>query len=318
MKKSVWITGAGGFVGANLTFYLIKKGYKVHAIVRSQSNLTRLAECKKEISIHKNILGDPKKISQLAKETKPIYIFHLASYGAYPTQQDFSKMVATNMLAFINLREGLNDIPIKKIIVAASSSEYGKKTLKMKETDFLEPNNNYAITKAAQTNLAQMFYQIEGFKTIVVRLFNVYGPYEEKGRLVRSVIETCLSHEPVKLAAGSEARDFIYVDDVSEAFLKAARSKKIGGVYNAGTGRQTTIYQLAKLVKKLTKSNSPIMLNAYPGRSWDTTHWKADTRKSKKELLFSATNTLTEGLIKTIKWYEKQNPKKPSKKLPKK
>lgn len=316
MKERIWITGAAGFVGSQVASYFLKKNYEVHVFVRPTTNLWRLEPIKKQIVIHKGILDEKEKITKLAKKYPPSYVFHLASYGAYHTQKSVDESIQVNIKIIINLIEGLRGVPVKKFVITSSSSEYGKKESVMKESDLLEPVSYYAITKAAQTYIAQMYAVMEKTPITILRLFNVYGPLEEEGRLVRNVITACLSNQPVKLATGKEARDFIYVDDVCNAFLKAMKPNVgIGKIYNVGTGVQTTIEQLSKLIKKLTNSISPIMLNAYEGREWDNTHWKAYTKKSKNELGFVAKTSLSEGIIKTIEWYKaiKNSQKLPAK-----
>lgn len=304
MNQKVVITGAGGFIGAFLTQELIKKGYKVHAFVRSKKSLWRLNDVLSEIKVFEDLLNNKVQLKKTLKKINPTYVFHLATYGAYPTQQEIDKMIKTNIVGTTNLLEALNGLSCKAIVVAGSSSEYGKKEKQMKETDYLEPNNFYGATKAAQTQISQVYGITSDLPIIILRLFNVYGPYEEKGRLVRSVIESVLSKKEIALATGKETRDFIYVEDVVDVFIRAAKSQvKSGSVFNVGTGKQTTIRELAENVIDIAGVKVPIKLNVYPGRKWDTTHWRASIRKTSKVLKWKPKYTLKKGLEKTIKWY---------------
>lgn len=308
MKKTAVVIGASGFVGTALTRRLVMKGYRVHGIVRSGStSMWRLADIKKKIVVHEIGLSDVKVLHELWKKIHPDYFFHTATYGSYPNQNDGNGMIEANIAGTFNLLESIHDIPYTNFIVTGSSSEYGKKMKPMNEKDLLEPNNFYAATKAAQTHLCVTYAKVYNKPVTILRLFNVYGPGEEKGRLVRSVIESVLSNVPVKLATGNEARDLIYVDDVADACLVAAGKKGYEGeIFNIGTGIQTTIHDLARLVVRLTRKKVPILLRAYPGRVWDTKYWKADTRKTKKMLKWRAKHSLEQGIKKTIAWYSKQ------------
>lgn len=308
--KNILVTGGGGFVGANLVRRLIEKKYSVHVITSPNSSSWRLKEIKKNIHIYDCGLKNGKLLKKIVKKISPYAVYHLATYGAYPTQQNNDLMISTNIQGTYNLLESLKEINYTQLIITGSSSEYGKKIKPMKEADNLEPNNFYGATKASATYLAQVFAKTNKKPLIIFRLFNVYGYYEEKGRLVRSIIESALQEKPIELATGKEARDLIFCEDVVDAFLFALNKKQFfGEVFNVGTGKQTTIFELAKIVKKLTRSKSKIQLGVYPGRPWDTKTWKADTYKTKKLLGWKNSNNLTTGLIKTIEWYKKYGSK---------
>lgn len=304
MKKNVVVTGAAGFIGVDLVQSLLKEGYEVHAVTRKNGSLWRLEKIKSSIHIHEIGLNNRKQLSSLFKRLSPHAVFHLAAYGSYPSQTDMRQLIQTNITGTVNLLETLHSINCEHLIVVGSSSEYGKKAEPMKETDFLEPNNFYSVCKAAQTHLVQAYAKVYGKPVTILRLFNVYGYFEEKGRLVRSVIESVLQKKPILLAKGKEARDFIFVEDVSDACLYAMkRGPMKGEVFNIGTGVQTTTLQLAQRVIDLIGVSVPIHLNAYAGRSWDTTVWVADMTKTKKVFGWKPKYDLTAGLKKTIAWY---------------
>lgn len=177
MKKTVVVTGGSGFVGANLVRRLVNEGFKTHVFVRKESNLWRLRDIESSLIIHEDVLTDRKRLSLLMKKIQPYAIFHLATFGAYPAQQDASKMIEINILGTLHLLESLKDSNYTQLVVTASSSEYGKKASPMNEDDFLEPNNMYAATKAGQTYIAQVFSKSNNKPLVILRLFNVYGYY---------------------------------------------------------------------------------------------------------------------------------------------
>lgn len=306
MKKTIIVTGGSGFVGANVIRRLIKDNINTHVIIRKHNSIWRLKDIRNKIHIHEGILEDSNKLKNLFKKLNPFAIYHLSTYGSYPSQQDQQLMVKTNILGTMNLLNALVDIPYKNLIAAGSSSEYGKKAAPMRESDLLEPNNLYASMKASQTHLCQVYAKTHHKPITILRLFSVYGFFEEPGRLVRSVIDCALNNQNIKLATGREARDFIYAEDVADAFLHASNTKPFfGEVFNVGTGIQTSIKQLAQQVTSLSKSKSTIQLGAYPGRTWDSSHWVADMHKTNKILGWRAKTSLKEGLKLTIDWFKK-------------
>lgn len=300
------VTGGGGFIGANLIRKLLQKGDEVHTLTREGSNLWRLKEVASRIKIHTGLLSSPKKLTALMDRLSPDIIYHLATYGSYPNQKDIKQMINTNITSTLNLLESLSEVPYKNLIVAGSSSEYGNKNLPIKETDVLEPNNFYAVCKAAQTQLCQAFAKNYHKPVVILRFFSVYGPFEQQGRLVRSTVESVLKDQPIKLATGKEARDFIFIEDVIDAMLYASNKSFFGEVFNIGTGVQTTIAQLAQMVVAVSGKKVPIKLNVYPGRSWDTNFWVADMHKTDTILKWKPKVSLKEGLKKTIAWYKNE------------
>ncbi len=304
MKRTVVVTGAAGFVGSTVVRRFLTHGYAVHAIVRPGGSLWRINDIRSLIRLHPIGLEDPARLRRLMHRIRPWAIVHFATYGSYPKQSDVSQMIQTNIVGTVNLLSSLTDVAYRHCIVIGSSSEYGKKRKPMTEDELLEPNNYYAATKAAQTHLSLAFSTSNKKPLVVLRLFNVYGPYEEEGRLVRSVIALALIDKPILLATGKEARDFVHVEDVATACMCILTRKAIvGEIINLGTGKQTTIEELARLIVGLTHSKSEIRKHAYPGRPWDSTHWQADTTKMRRLLRWTPQIPLSAGLRKTIAWY---------------
>lgn len=306
--QNILITGAGGFIGANLLYQLIPQKNTLHLIIKKTSNLWRIKKVLPSVKLYNVSLVDIKGLTKIIKRIKPTIIYHLAVHGAYPQQKNQIEIIGTNLIGTANLLIASSSINYKCFVNTGSSSEYGFKQKPMKETDLLEPNSFYAATKAAATYFCQVIAKSHHKPIITLRPFSVYGPFEEPTRFIPTVISRILKNQPVLLTSDKIRRDFIYIEDIINAYLKipAVINKRIyGEVFNLGTGKQYTNDQVVRTIKNLLRKKIVIKKGAYQRRSWDSNFWVADISKSKKILRWKAKYGLEKGLEKTIKWFTK-------------
>ena len=187
MSKII-VTGASGFVGANLVKKIMNKN-EIHIFTRKESDTWRLNDIKSEINVQTINFENKNKIQSVVNKIKPDYVFHLATYGGYPFQQDVNTIVDSNIQNSIYLMQSLSEYGrLEKFINIGSSSEYGPKTKPMKEIDLASPIFPYGIAKLTQTNFAKYFFIKNGLPSVTLRLFSVYGPLEEPGRLIYDIM----------------------------------------------------------------------------------------------------------------------------------
>lgn len=300
------VTGATGFVGANLTRRLIKEGHEVHVLIRSGKPNWRLENIKSALKIHHSDLSNKEILKHTIQEIQPTYVFHLATYGGFPSQQDISSIISTNIIGTVNLLSALEGCPsLMKLVNTGSSSEYGMKTKPMREDDILNPYTPYAVAKAAQS----FFVSVAAYKKLVpaltLRLFSVYGPYEESGRLIADIMCALISKKSLKLSAPNPKRDFIFIEDVVEAYLQAALSRCDNGeIINIGGGKDYSIQEAAELAMGLSGSIVPIVWGSVPARSFEATRWISDISKAAEILEWKPKYDFRSGLAETKKWFE--------------
>jgi len=302
--KNILITGASGFLGASLVKYFDGVGgFNVHAFARSAKNAWRLENISNNVKLYNVNLCDEKSVNMAVDCIGPDYIYHFAAFGAYPYQEDPNKIIETNILGTWNFLKATAKYDYKLFVSAGSSSEYGFKQGPMRESDVLEPNSYYSVSKCSQTLLTQYFARTENKPISIFRLFSVYGPLEEPTRLIPTVIRKCLNNEQINLVSSSVGRDFIYIDDVIEACLQFNNlSEMRGEILNIGTGIQSTIKNIADIVLDITQASSVCNYNASPQRIWDTDIWVGDCSLVKQKIGWSYKTSLQEGLMKTIEW----------------
>ena len=308
MKKKVLITGGAGFIGANFVHKFLDLKYDVHLIDRKESNLWRLKNVKNKIKIHYIDLKNYKNLEKLILKLKPQIILHFAAYGTYPKKhKDIKDIIDTNLLGTINLINACSKIKFECFINTGTSSEYGIKENAIRETDILEPDNLYGITKAGATMYCQYIAKTLDLPIVNTRLFAAYGYFEEKERLIPSVIKSYLTKTELKLSSPKPVRDFIFIEDIIDAYLLIIKKvQKIKGeIFNLGTGKQTNIAQIVSLVKEITKSKIKPEYNQIKPAQTEPKLWVADVSKTKKILGWKAKYNLKQGLEKNINWFEK-------------
>lgn len=302
----ILITGATGFINANLARRMLAEGHDVGLLLRKQSNLSRIKDILPKVQTIDADLLDYPKLHRGVHDFEPEYIFHSATYGAYPDdQKDEYLMIQTNIVGTCNLLKATCDIPYRCFIHAGSSSEYGIKERPMAEDDPLAPVNSYGVTKASATLLCRMFAKRERKNVVILRPFSVYGPYERSTRLVPYVIFRCIRGEEVHITSGEQRRDFVYVDDVIDVYLRVMDKKGIAGeIFNVGGGQDISVKEAVRKIFELTGSDLCLLkIGTKEKRTFEAVHsWEADLSKLKQVLGFHPRISLQEGLRKTIDW----------------
>lgn len=309
MKRAL-VTGACGFVGAVLVRKLVSDGNEVHAIARPGSDTWRLRDLD-QVKLHFLSLDDFDSLKACIAEVEPDWIFHLAAHGAYSWQNDMQQIIASNVTATANVLECAHQYGVKAVVTAGSSSEYGYKTAPAKESDWISPNSEYAVMKACATHLCGLYAATKGLRTATLRLYSIFGPYEDERRFIPTLIAHGLRGKLPPLVDPSVARDFVYVDDAVEAFLMTARALEgkdgqpeipPGSVFNVGLGKQYTIEDVVTLVTELLEIKETPVWGSMQNRKWDTPSWVANNEKIQQELGWKPKFDLRQGLLETIKW----------------
>jgi len=304
----VLVTGATGFVGANVAMRLLREGHEVHAPVRAESNKWRIAEVENELNLHEVDLRDFLAVKKMVEEIKPEIIMHLATYGAYPTRQtEFEKIFETNYFGTANLVRACDSVEYECFINTSSSSEYGLTDKKMAEGDLPKPVNYYGATKTAATVFCQTHARISGKPIITTRLFSVYGPWEEPSRLVPLALKSCIKGEKLALGDGKTKRDFIYTVDVENAYLELmTRADLTGEILNIGTGTQYAVREMVEMIAKKSGADSALLeWGKLPTRNLEAENWVADMRKAHRILKWRAKESLESGVEKSVEWMRK-------------
>jgi nucleoside-diphosphate-sugar epimerase len=303
--KRVIVTGGTGFVGANLTRRLLRDGHEVHLLIRSNYQPWRIETIRDEVHIHEVQLHDIESVTRVIDQIRPDWIFHLAVYGAFSSQTDVQQMLQTNIHGTINLVQACLKTGFEAFVNTGSSSEYGFKDHPPAETEMIEPNSPYAASKAAGTLFCRQTARQQHVHLPTLRLYSVYGPYEDPTRLVSTLIVRGLQGELPPLVGPETARDFVHVADVVEAYLLAATlpGQEPGAIFNVGTSVQTTLREAVAVAREVLNISAEPIWGAMPARSWDTSIWVSENCKICKELAWTPRFNFLRGFTATVEWF---------------
>jgi dolichol-phosphate mannosyltransferase len=297
------VTGAGGFLGANLVRHLLAGGHDAVALLRPSGDPWRLAGVLDDAAQVRVDLGDPKATERAVLAERPDVIFHLAAHGAYSWQQDLDAMLAVNIRALDVLLATARQLGAA-VVNAGSSSEYGYQSRPPREDHLVRPNSHYAVTKVAGTHLCQLAADRDGVRAVTLRLYSIYGPWEEPGRLIPTLVRRAAAGSWPPLVSPDTARDFVWVGDACHAFVLAATSEGVqaGTIFNVASGIQTTLRELVSAAREVFGVAAEPEWGTMAARAWDTSTWVGDPTAAAEELSWRARTPLGEGLSRMGAW----------------
>jgi len=303
----VVVTGCSGFIGANLAAGLRARGARVVG-VESPSGIDWRTRSLPGLEVVRLDLTREADVRAFVRDLRPTAIFNCAAYGAYSVQTDARRIYDVNLLGVRHLLDAARELPgLRAFVQAGSSSEYGFNCTAPAEDAPTWPDSDYAVSKVAATNLVRFYARKHGVPAFVLRLYSVYGPYEDMSRLVPVLLLAARERRLPPLASPDISRDFVYVGDVARAFdTIVARAPQLerGGVFNIGTGVRTTLVDLTALARDMFDISALPVWQSMPDRRWDHAAWYADARKADTVLGWRATTSLREGLAATMRWLD--------------
>jgi nucleoside-diphosphate-sugar epimerase/glycosyltransferase involved in cell wall biosynthesis len=304
LQGPVLVLGASGFLGANLLRTLLACRDDVFGTV-FHTPAWRLDGVPERNTTVVDLLVDSNR-NEILDRLKPRTVFNCVGYGGYSFEAESELIYETNFNLTAKLLKRLETLSISCYVHSGSSSEYGDRAAGPKEDELPQPNSEYAVSKVSCANLLRLYGKKKSFPCANLRLFSAYGPYEDASRLIATLVRCGLEGKFPPLVDGAISRDFVYVDDVCEAYIDAAlnlRAPYFGDSFNIGSGRKTTIAEAAQAAAALFSIPGQPNYGAMEKRQWDIFNWFSDQKKTADVLRWKARTEFSEGLRRTADWY---------------
>jgi len=312
--KRILVTGAGGFIGSHLTERLVEMGANVRAFVRynSDGNIKNLKELSKDtLNKIEIIRGDLRNCESVKKAVEGIdVIFHLGALISIPYSYEAPRdFIETNILGTFNILQAARENKVKKIILTSSSEVYGTAIhLPIDEKHSLQAQSPYSATKISADKIAESFYRTYNIPITIIRPFNTYGPRQSMRAVIPTIIYQALTKNKVELGSLSPKRDFNYVKDTVEGFIKIAESdNSIGEIINISSGQTFSIGELVEKIKKIIGKDFSVETKEEKVRpeNSEVMLLLGDNSKAKMLLGWEPKYSLEEGLTEAVNYIRK-------------
>ena len=263
-KKRALITGATGYIGSNLVHYLLRLGWDVHVISRSNSNLSILKLDLDSITVHQHDGTSGGMIDALSN-ANPHIVFHLASlFLAQHNTNEIEGLISSNLLFSTQLLEAMAATGVKYLVNTGTSWQHYHR-------DEYSPVNLYAATKQAFECILMFYTEARDINATTLLLFDTYGPNDPRGKLIPLLWKVAVSRQPLEMSPGEQLIELVYIDDVVRAFVLAAESLMSNQVvahtrYGVPSNECLTLIDLVKEFELVIGEPLPIAFGKRPYR----------------------------------------------------
>jgi len=298
--KRVLLTGATGFIGQHCLPLLLSNGYEVHA-----TSIDEPKETWPNVHWHQDDLLDPTQVLELVARVQPTHLLHFAWYvvpgKCYTSLENYRWVQAS-----LNLLQAFASYGGRRVVMAGTGAEYDwKYGYCSEQTTPLSPATVYGTCKHALQIMFEALTRQTGLSGAWGRIFFLYGPREHPARLVSSVIRSILQGEPARCSHGEQIRDYLYVQDVADAFVALLESDVVGAV-NIASGYPVVLKDIIyKIAGKLNRPDL-VQLGVVPTSANEPRLLVADTGRLFDEVGWQPKYDLDHGLEQTTSWWKSQ------------
>jgi nucleoside-diphosphate-sugar epimerase len=299
-RDVVLVTGAGGFIGRSVVRCLQRRGEGVVALVQDDDQRGAVP-AGAGIEVVAGDLCDAGGLARALSGVVPRAVIHLAGRRVTGTSDDDRENARLNVDPTVGLVAGLDRSALEALVFASSGEVYGPRAGLFVETAAPRPMTAYARAKLAAEQHLMAAHHADGLPVVVARLAVAYGPGQPGTMLIPSLMEAARTGRPVRMTAGEQTRDFVYVDDVAEALVRLTHAPRaIGRIVNVGSGLATPIRELAQTLAASLHGRLVVELGAIPYRNGEQMEYCFDTALLKELTGYVPDTVLADGLAQVV------------------
>lgn len=306
----ILVTGATGFIGSHLCRRLLDDGAHVHALTSTVSSIypVRLVDMRDRLTLHGGNLNDSGAMASVVERADPQVVFHLGAYTHVGKSWDrVDECLQTNIHGSVNLLQVLARSNYERFVYTSTSEVYGDVAVPFREDAAVDPVSPYSVSKYAGERFCRMLQRGRSWPIVVVRPFNAYGPAQSPDRIIPEIIVKALRGERLAMTEGRQTREFNYVEDLVDGFVRAAITPGVEGeVFNIGGGEEISMRDLAKTILELMGDPITPEFGALPNRPAEIWSMRSDVTKATDRLGLRPARPLRDGLERTISWYRQE------------
>lgn len=304
-KMRVLLTGSTGFIGSHVARLLVGQGCDVHALVRERSDLARISDIVPLLHLVRGDLLACDGLQMKLERVRPEICIHLAWYtvpGKYLTARENVRLLD----ASVNLASRLADLGCRRFVGMGTCLEYDLSAGYLSEDSPVKPSTLYGACKLAVQMVLEQLARTTGMEVAWLRLFYLYGPWEDERRLVPFVISSLLRDEVAKVTNGQQLRDYLHVEDVARAAWAVACSNLCGPV-NLGSGAPVAVRDIVTRIGAVLGRPDLLAIGAVPSSVSEPMFICADNRRLTERTSWRPEYDLDQGLRHTVDWWRRRS-----------
>ena len=300
MKKKILIIGGTGFLGFHLCKYFLRKKMLVSSVSISKPKKKRKL---KKVKYFTADISNQKNLTFMNK----LDFNYVINCGGYVDHSNEIKTFNSHFNGCKNIYNIFKNKKIDTLVQIGSCTEYGHVKSPQVENFNCKPSTIYAKAKFQATKFLINKNKTMNFPAVVLRFYQIYGPYQDNNRFMSFIINSCLKDRKFPCSEGKQFRDFLYVDDAVNAIDKCLENKNAyGKIFNIGLGKAIQLKKLINKIKSIIKKGKPDF-DKIKMRKDEPTVIVPNINKAKMKLRWSPQTSLQKGMIKTINFYKRNN-----------
>jgi nucleoside-diphosphate-sugar epimerase len=300
--QRILVTGATGFIGARVAERLLERGHRLALLLRNPKDGDRASAIYGQCEIVVADLSDRAGYAQALRAFRPQVLVHAAWGGVAGADRNDPRQIA-NISATADLLEEAIAAGAEHFVGFGSQAECGPQNRKLDERAPAEPTTLYGHSKLAACRVTEAICSLKSVRHVWLRVFSTYGPRDNPGWLIPSLIAKLDAGQVMELTACEQIWDFLYIDDAADAAVALVENPVAAGIFNLGSGVGRPLREMVTLLRDIVRPGSELGFGLVPYRPDQVMHLEADIGRLKRLTGWEPKVDLRTGLKQTVEWF---------------